>query len=187
VVVDSTGPSVESVVPEEDAPGVLPGANVEVTFSEQVSEANLDRPITLTKTGETMPVAAGVSYDAATRKVTLDPVQDLSYGASYTATIEGGPDGVKDLAGNPLEAEKTWSFDTAQVPDRVAPNTAITAGSSGFVRSTTAAFGWSAEDNATPASKLLYSYRLDGGAWTGYSPRPTARLAGLSRATTSCR
>ena len=57
-----------------------------------------------------------MSYDAATKKATLDPTADLEPSATYTATIKGGSGGVKDLAGNPLGADKTWSFTTAAPP-----------------------------------------------------------------------
>ena len=31
-------------------------------------------------------------------------------GTTYTATVEGGTSGVKDAAGNPLSADKVWTF-----------------------------------------------------------------------------
>jgi Ca2+-binding RTX toxin-like protein len=67
----------------------------------------------LTKQGTTStPIAASVSYDSATRKASLNPSADLESGATYTATIKGGSEGVKDSAGNALAADKSWSFTT---------------------------------------------------------------------------
>ena len=53
-----------------------------------------------------------VTYDAATRTVTLNPTAALAPLTTYTVTIKGGAAGVKDVAGNALSADVTWSFTT---------------------------------------------------------------------------
>ena len=58
-------------------------------------------------------VAAAVTYDAASATATLNPGAALANSTTYTATVRGGSSGVKDSAGNPLAADKTWSFTTA--------------------------------------------------------------------------
>ena len=68
---------------------------------------------TLLKQSTTPPVAATVAYDAANIKAILDPGANLDEGATYIATLKGGTVGVKDLVGNALAADKTWSFATA--------------------------------------------------------------------------
>ena len=55
--------------------------------------------------------------------VTLNPTANLATSTLYTATIKGGAAGVKDLAGNPLAADKVWTFTTGTngsllVPER---------------------------------------------------------------------
>jgi hypothetical protein len=75
--------------------------------------------VTLTPQGSTTPVAAAVSYDAASRMATLDPTANLTAGITYTATVKGGASGVTDLAGNPLASDVTWAYSTA--PDTTAP------------------------------------------------------------------
>ena len=57
-----------------------------------------------------------VTYDAATRTATLDPDAPLAHSTTYTATVKGGAGGVKDIAGNALAADFTWSFTTAAPP-----------------------------------------------------------------------
>ena len=47
----------------------------------------------LTKQGASQPLTAQVSYDAATKKATLDPTADLEASSTYTATIKGGSGG----------------------------------------------------------------------------------------------
>ena len=38
---------------------------------------------------------------------------NLARNTVYVATVKGGPSGVKDAAGNPLAADRSWSFRTA--------------------------------------------------------------------------
>ena len=114
---DTVAPTVSGVVPTEGATGVSATANTEATFSEGMDPATItSSSFTLTKQGASQPLTAQVSYDAPTRKATLNPTADLEASTTYTATIKGGSGGVKDLAGNPLGADKTWSFTTAAPP-----------------------------------------------------------------------
>jgi glucose/arabinose dehydrogenase/PKD repeat protein len=111
---DTTPPTVSSTVPSDRVSGVPVGINTEATFSEAMNASTVNaNTFTLTKQGASTPVTATVSYDATTKKATLDPSADLEAGATYTATVKGGASGVKDLAGNPLASDKTWSFTTA--------------------------------------------------------------------------
>jgi hypothetical protein len=61
--------------------------------------------------GQTTPLPATVDYSGVT--ATLDPNAGLLPGRSYTATLKGGGAGAKDLAGNSLAADVTWTFTTA--------------------------------------------------------------------------
>src|SRR6185295_8158254 len=45
--------------------------------------------------------------------VVLSPAITLANSTSYTVTILGGASGIKDLAGNALAANYTWTFTTA--------------------------------------------------------------------------
>jgi hypothetical protein len=140
-------------------------ANAEATFSEAIDPNTISAStFTLTKQGSTQPIAAAVSYDGPTKKATLDPNADLEAGATYTATLKGGAMGAKDPAGNPLEADKTWSFSTAAAPlpppDITAPETTIDSGPSGTVGSSSASFAFSSsEANST------FECSLDGGTF----------------------
>jgi hypothetical protein len=48
----------------------------------------------------------------ANNVATFTPSNGLAYSTSYTAALTSGVDGIKDLAGNPLAADYTWSFTT---------------------------------------------------------------------------
>jgi hypothetical protein len=109
----TTAPTITGVSPTDGATGVAIAANVEATFSEAIDAATLSTStFTLTKQSDTTPAAATVTYDPAANKAILDPDADLDSGTTYTATLKGGSNGVKDLAGNALAADKTWSFTT---------------------------------------------------------------------------
>ena len=58
---------------------------------------------------------AQITYDPATKQATLDPDFALLDGTSYTATIKGGSDGVKDTQGASLAQDYSWTFTTATV------------------------------------------------------------------------
>src|SRR5262249_19103054 len=53
-----------------------------------------------------------VSYTDASHTATLTPSAALQASTSYTVTVKGGSSGVKDVAGNALAADVTWSFTT---------------------------------------------------------------------------
>jgi len=118
--VDTTAPTVGSVTPEDGATNVSVDANVEAVFSEEMNPSTLTvSTFTLLKEGTATPVTAAVSYDAANKKAVLNPGADLDTNATYTATVKGGAGSAEDVAGNPLGADKTWSFTT---PDTTPPN-----------------------------------------------------------------
>ena len=80
--------------------------NVTATFSADVDQSTLTASNVTLRQGANPPVAAALSYNAATRTVTLDPNTDLQAGQTYTATIAGGSAGVKDTSGNTLAATR---------------------------------------------------------------------------------
>jgi hypothetical protein len=108
---DTTAPTVSSVSPAGGATDVARATNVTATFSEAMDPATLTNS-TVTLKAVTTTVTATVSYDAASKKVTLKPSTSLSRQTKYTATVKGGTSGAKDQADNPLAADKVWSFTT---------------------------------------------------------------------------
>ena len=110
---DTTAPTVTSTSPSGKK--VAMNTNVTATFSENMDEASIEatgtvKLVLVDKTGKTTPVAASVSYNLATKMVTLDPSANLGRGATYTATITTA---AKDEAGNALAQPKTWTYTTA--------------------------------------------------------------------------
>jgi hypothetical protein len=165
---DSVAPTVSDVMPTEGATDVAVTANAEATFSEDMDSSTISTTtFTLVKQGATsQPLTVQVSYDSATNKATLDPNVDLEAGTTYLATLKGGATGVKDLRGNPLAEDKTWSFSTAAAPlpqpDITPPETNIDSGPSVTVSDTgsLASFAFSSnEANST------FECSLDGDAF----------------------
>ncbi len=168
---DTVAPTVTSVSPSPDATGVNAYANVTAVFSEPMAPTSISTStFTLLKAGATSLVPATVTYDATTRRATLNPGSKLASKSTYTVTVRAGSTGVRDLAGNPLAANKSWRFTTA---DTVAPNTTISSGPSGTVSSTSATFGFTASEAGS-----TFACSLDGAAYTTCaSPRTLTGLA----------
>lgn len=127
---DLTPPTVTDRSPAPDAVDVAVGANVTATFSEPVSGVS-GATFTLAPTAGGGNVAAGVTYDPATRRATLDPVGALASNTQYTATLTGG---ITDQAAtpNPLaSAPVTWTFTTADVPPPPSGEIALNGGAIG--------------------------------------------------------
>ena len=153
---DTTQPTVTTVAPANNATGVAPATNVEVTFSEAMNASTINgSTFTLTKAGT--PVAAQVTYDPgdSNNKATLNPNTGLAPNTTYTATVKSGPKGVKDLAGNRLGSNRTWSFTTGatpSTPDTTPPDTTINSGPIETTTSTSSSASFtfsSSEPNST--------------------------------------
>jgi hypothetical protein len=160
------------------------GSNVTATFSEAMDEASVEAPgnFTLTKPDgpedpDTNPdpvTATSVVYDSNSKTVTFDPNGNLDYSTTYTATVKGGANGVKDAAGNPLSADEVWTFTTAAPPaDTTPPETTIVSGPSGTVKSRDATFTFSSTE-----SDSTFECSLDGAAFSACSsPKQYTGLA----------
>jgi hypothetical protein len=108
---DTTPPTVKSTSPASGASGVGTGTTVSATFSEAMDPATISGATFALAAGGTA-VGATVGYNSTTFVATLTPSAALASGTTYTATILGGASGVKDLAGNPLASNFSWSFTT---------------------------------------------------------------------------
>jgi len=105
--VDTTPPMVLITGPAADASNVAPTTTVTVTFSEDM-DSTIMIPTNFTLMGTSGPVAGSVGYAGGV--ATFTPTARLAYSTTYTATLSGA---VTDLAGNPLEADHSWTFTTA--------------------------------------------------------------------------
>jgi hypothetical protein len=99
--------------------------NVIVKFSEAMDKATVNGDTVELRDASSALVPATVSYDEGTFTATLDPTASLSAGVTYTALVRGGgaDPRVKDVAGNALAADKTWTFTTKPAPPQVISTT----------------------------------------------------------------
>jgi hypothetical protein len=163
---DTTPPTVASTSPTAGANDVGIGTLVTVTFSEAMDAATISAStFELRDTGGTL-VAAAVTYDAATNTATLAPDSTLANTTTYTATVKGGANGVKDAAGNPLADDKIWSF-TTEAGDTTSPTvtgTSPNAGSNDVGIGTLVTATFSEAMDAATISASTFELREAGGA-----------------------
>jgi acid phosphatase type 7 len=172
---DSTPPTITQVSPLENAANVSTDTTVTANFSETMKAATINATtFTLTNTADNSQLPATVSYNDNT--ATLIPSNALANNTTYLATVTTG---AQDLAGNALDQDpntadnqaKTWTFTTAAPPaDTTAPDTTITSGPSGTLKSREAEFTFSSNETGS-----TFECKLDGGAFA-----PCTSPAGLS-------
>lgn len=108
--VDTTPPTISSVVPADNATAVVVTDNIVITFSEAVilnpDNYALQKIITTTSLAE-QEFVAGI--DGTGLIVTLNPTTSLAAASIYNVRISG----VQDLAGNELAAVTNSQFTTA--------------------------------------------------------------------------
>ena len=112
---DTTLPTVSSVSPANNATSVAVATAVTATFSEAMDAATVNTSNFELRGATGTLMAAVVSYGGG-HTATLTPNSPLQNGATYTATVKGGSSGVKDMFGNALSADFTWSFNTIAAP-----------------------------------------------------------------------
>src|SRR5207253_5283793 len=93
---------------------------IAVAFSEAMDPLTIT-PVTFTLKQGTTAVAGTVTYAGVT--ATFTPASALAPLTTYTATVSTG---ARDLAGNALAADFSWSFTTGATPDTTAPTVSVT-------------------------------------------------------------
>lgn len=118
IIKDNVAPTVSSTSIANGATGVASNSSVVATLSEAMDPASLNGNTFILHQGA-IQVAGSVSYSG--QNVQFTPSQPLQTNTSYTATIKGGSNGAKDLAGNALTSDYSWSWQTANLTPRIAP------------------------------------------------------------------
>jgi hypothetical protein len=140
--VDTTPPKVNGTNPINNATSIASTTVVDAFLSEAIDRSTLTTStFTLTKQGSSTPVSARVEY-LSNPKALLTPSSVLEANTTYTATVKGGPGGVKDLAGNPMAQDYTWTFTTAGDT----PETTLNSSPSDYEKSTSASFSFSSSE-----------------------------------------
>ncbi|MDQ5988302.1 MAG: Virginiamycin B lyase [Syntrophus sp. SKADARSKE-3] len=112
-------PSVSSTLPKANATGASIGTYILATFTNAIDPTTkvidpLSAMDPSTITAATFLMSGGitgtVTYDSVNRIATFKPNTILLKNTAYTATLTTG---IKNMAGNPLAANYTWSFTTS--------------------------------------------------------------------------
>jgi hypothetical protein len=98
--------------PASGATDVLATTPVTVTLDLTLAPSTVNTS-TVTLTGPTGAVAAGVTYDPGNKRVTLTPTASLKPGTTYTVTLDGS---IATPWGTTLGSPTTWSFITLAAP-----------------------------------------------------------------------
>lgn len=114
---DTTPPSIVTTEPAADAIDVSRFASVSAQLSESVDPASVSAATVEMRDAGGLLVPTNVSYDANTRQIRLGQTQLLGQNTTYTVTVIGGGSGVRDLFGNALQSNFSWSFTTNAGPD----------------------------------------------------------------------
>jgi hypothetical protein len=120
VPASSSEPTVVSTVPANFATGFPSNSKISATFSEAMNPSTITTA-TFTLMQGTTAVLGTVTYSGVTAIFT--PTSDLALSTAYNATITTG---AKDLTGNSLANNRTWTFTTGTTADITAPTVAHT-------------------------------------------------------------
>lgn len=116
-VPDLTPPTVLSTLPADLAVGFPTNGKPTARFSESMQSLTIN-PSSFTLQQGLTTVSGTVSYADAAKVATFAPTVTLTASTVYTGTITTE---VKDLAGNNLALNRTWTFTTAAVADTTPP------------------------------------------------------------------
>jgi hypothetical protein len=174
---DETPPTVTAVSPGNSATGVAVTSTLTATFSEAMDASTINTTTFMLDSVGNTPVSGEVTYSGTT--ATFTPSANLAYSTTYTATITTG---VKDLAGNPMSENYSWTFTTGTAPDETPPTvpTGLTATA---VSTTQINLSWNAStDNVGVEGYKLYR----DGAYLKSVATTSTSDTGLSPSTTYC-
>jgi len=124
---DNIAPLITSVSPVNGAADMATDCLINAVFNEAINPSTVNSSTVQLVDDNYSPVASTISYNAATKTVTITPSAPLSIATIYSAKVKGGSSGVKDVAGNALASDRNWSFST--IPISVFNVTAVPASS----------------------------------------------------------
>ena len=111
VAADNSAPTVNIVSPANGATSVNVFSSISAIFSESISSSSVSSSTFQVKDAANNVVSGSVNVSG--NQLTFNPASAFVAAKTYTVTIIGGASGVKDLAGNALANNFTWSFTTA--------------------------------------------------------------------------
>lgn len=117
--VESDAPSVVAFTQSSTFPVT---GRVTITMSEPIDHATVGGNLRLRIGANPVPLGF-FTYDTDDTIIVVNPIGVLPFDSDVTVSLDGGPFGVKDLAGNALPADVTFTFHTEAAPANPAPVT----------------------------------------------------------------
>ncbi|MCG3116737.1 MAG: Ig-like domain-containing protein [Candidatus Manganitrophus sp. SA1] len=111
---DTTAPSIVATVPRDRETNVSTTSSIRVVFSEPIDPSSIHQDTFFLNGG----ITGTYSYDDSSRTAIFTPSRPLASSTVTTVTVTKE---VKDLAGNPLQSDLTWSFTTSATSDQTPP------------------------------------------------------------------
>jgi hypothetical protein len=121
---DTTPPLIVAETPASGSIDVAVNTTVTVTFSEAMNCASLAGALSVSGGSGSISGSVGCAGSTAT----FTPAASLAYNTIYTATVTTG---AKDVAGNALPNNFSWSFTTGLAPDLTPPTVTMISPASG--------------------------------------------------------
>ncbi|CAB3764458.1 hypothetical protein LMG29739_04361 [Paraburkholderia solisilvae] len=120
-VAEVTPPTVSLTVPAAGAANTPLNTRIAATFSEDMDPSTISTASFTLTDASGAQVAGTVSYAAGARSAIFTPTTPalLNAGTAYNATITNA---AKDLSGNALSANFTWTFNTGSSADTTPPS-----------------------------------------------------------------
>lgn len=118
LLLDTTQPSILTVIPSDYATGIAITTTVTARFSEAMVTTTIDETSFILTDQTGTPVSGTVAYDGSSYTATFTPATNLSHDTTYMAKVTTA---AANLLGNPLEAEKIWNFITGPPSDTTPP------------------------------------------------------------------
>lgn len=112
---DVTAPVITSVSPADGSEDMAINCLINAVFNETMNASTINSTSVQLFDDNNATVPSAVSYNAATKTVTITPSSSLSAATIYKAKVKGGASGVKDMAGNALASDREWSFTTIPI------------------------------------------------------------------------
>jgi hypothetical protein len=165
-VADTTPPHVTASNPSDNSIGISANNSILITFSEPVDPATVNTT-TLTVSGPGGPVAGTLTTNGI--NATFLPDVKFDYLTPYTITVNQG---VKDLAGNPLNASTVIKFTTGEPPGAASTQVVFATA----INSYSIKLNWSAVSGASGYN----IYFANSAGVTTSSPDKIANVSGTS-------
>ena len=109
VLTETIVPTIVVIYPIDGTKGIPVNSDIVASFSKQMSSSTInDSTFTLKKNGEIIKGEITLTSDG--KIAMFNPSSDLEPSTTYTVTITKE---VKDVSGNAMATDKTWSFETA--------------------------------------------------------------------------